>query len=305
MGQTGRSSLLTPLRRLQRIAYDLGARPLSLPEPVFRPIRLLFRKVTGDYLVIMNFTLKLDSADSLQLTTNGVYEPVQSVVMDELSPFGGTVVDVGAHIGYHTLHLSRKVGPSGTVFSLEPNPDLVAILRENLAINNAHNVRVIPRAAANRSGNRRLYLSPTNTGDGRLYDPDRSRTSVDVEAVSLDELLVSVPGPVNLVKIDVQGAEPEVFLGMRKLIEEKRVDAFCSEFWPFGLRRFGSSPAMFLSELTDAGFDLYRISEGARTVRAFDAPTLIAELDATSENYTTILGLRRGSNISTERLVKK
>jgi tRNA A58 N-methylase Trm61 len=65
----------------------------------------------------------------------GVYEkPYLSVLMKLIEP-GDYVVDVGAHEGYVSLMMANKVGGEGRVFSIEPNPENLTYLNENVKIN--------------------------------------------------------------------------------------------------------------------------------------------------------------------------
>jgi hypothetical protein len=60
-------------------------------------------------------------------------------------------------------------------------------------------------------GRRRLSLSPTNTGGGVLDD---APGGIDVEATTLRDLLGTAPGPVDLVKLDCEGAEYEILAAL-------------------------------------------------------------------------------------------
>jgi protein-L-isoaspartate O-methyltransferase len=53
---------------------------------------------------------------------------------------GDTVADVGAGVGYHAWRLSARVGPSGTVYATDVQPEMVALLRQTVASRGLHNV---------------------------------------------------------------------------------------------------------------------------------------------------------------------
>ena len=65
----------------------------------------------------------------------GTWEPEVSLAAASAVKQGMTVIDVGAHIGYHTLLFAKCVGPSGHVFSFEPLPENFALLRKNVELN--------------------------------------------------------------------------------------------------------------------------------------------------------------------------
>jgi len=65
---------------------------------------------------------------------------------------GSVFVDVGANVGYYTLMASKLVGPQGRVYSIEPIPSTVAILKSNVKINNCSNIKVCNAAAWSSKG---------------------------------------------------------------------------------------------------------------------------------------------------------
>ncbi len=77
----------------------------------------------------------------------GTLELATIRLLQRLVRAGNVVADVGANIGYHTLILSRLVGPSGKVFAFEPNPLSRARLEANLAANNCCNVQVFAHSS--------------------------------------------------------------------------------------------------------------------------------------------------------------
>ena len=66
-------------------------------------------------------------------------------------------------------------------------------------------------------------------------------------------------------KVDVEGAEPAVLNGMKKLIEVNKNIAMIIEFYPKAIKRFGVSPVQFLNDLKNFGFTLYAIPETPET----------------------------------------
>ena len=84
-----------------------------------------------------------------KLYTYGVWEKHILDVMQRTIKPGDTVLDVGANIGFHTIHCSRWVGPNGTVMAFEPDPANVALLEHNLERNSCQNVQVHAVALSN------------------------------------------------------------------------------------------------------------------------------------------------------------
>jgi FkbM family methyltransferase len=154
--------------------------------------------------------LRLDPDDSLFLGSHD-YEPYASkLVMGLLRP-GDVAVDVGAMIGYYTVILAKHVEPHGRVYAFEPDPDNFALLESNVDLNGYANVTCRQAVVGAEAGRTKLWRAPTNRGDHHAFEtPGREPVGVDV--VALDDV---VDGPVDLVKIDVQGYESFVLAGMR------------------------------------------------------------------------------------------
>lgn len=219
-----------------------------------------------------------DTVVSVRLRQDGWFEPFETLLVQRLVSPGDTVVDVGANIGYYTLQFARLVGATGRVVAFEPDPHNFALLEENVWQNGYRNVTLVRAAVAARSGGVRLHLNAANRGDHRIYASDPGRPAIDVEAVALDEYFADHAGRLDLVKIDVQGAETGVFAGMRRLVAEHRVARVLSEFWPRGLKVAGGDAAGFLDERRREGFEASVIDEVARRIAPLDAAALLERL---------------------------
>lgn len=170
---------------------------------------------------------------------------------------GMTVVDAGANQGLYTLVLSRLAGPSGRVFSFEPDPDLFRTLSLNCDQNHAGNVERHNCALGAEAGEMNLFRSRVNAGDNRLAKSDHEDwfEPVSVKVSTLDSILQSAS--VDFIKIDVQGWEFEVLKGMANLWANNPDLCIYFEFWPFGLRRAGCEPLELLQYMENNSFRLY------------------------------------------------
>jgi len=82
----------------------------------------------------------------------GTYEPHLQQAIRRYVRRGETVYDVGANLGYVSLSLAKRVGPTGHVAAFEPIPQNVELLRKNIANNRLSSVRVFDVAASDRTG---------------------------------------------------------------------------------------------------------------------------------------------------------
>jgi FkbM family methyltransferase len=195
-------------------------------------------------------TLWFDAADehvTPWVRRQGVWEAdVMKLLGGTLGP-GGVFVDVGANVGFHSVLAGARVGPGGHVYAVEPTPWTLRILRANLA---RHGVpaTVLPFAASDATGAVRLALDPRHRSGASLSD-----TGVEVRAAPLDELVPHAV--VDVLKVDVEGAEPLVLRGARRLLERSRRLLAIVEFRD-ATHRSGESAAEVLDLYRSLGFEL-------------------------------------------------
>jgi len=251
LGKTIRK--LFPQFRLQAHLASLFGRSVKIP-------------VLGKML---NMDLR-DGALSSTLYANGVWEPEETSFVGKTLHPGMVFVDVGANIGYYTVIASELVGRSGQVFAFEPDPGNFAFLQKNIDANNCANVVASQKAVAAATQRLRLYRSEDNFGDHRIYEPKdetlhrqgKTRLAIDIDAISLDDYFALNPTHVDFLKMDIQGAEYEAFIGMRKLLGQNPDITILTEFWPKGLGEAGVSPQVFLDEVRSSGFTIYLLDHG-------------------------------------------
>lgn len=224
------------------------------------------------------------------LLRTGCFEPFQTeLVVNEVRP-GDTALDLGAHVGYYTLLLARLVGPKGKVAAFEPDPDNFALLKRNVEINGYANVELVNAAVEDRPGRRRLFRSSDNAGDHRLHDsPGEPRPAVDVDTVTVDDVLREWRGGVDFVKVDVQGSEGAALDGMAGVLARSARVKVVVECWPGGLARSGYGAERLLGRLRELGFRLYEVDEVGLAVRRADPRELLARFPAAGEEFTNLL----------------
>ena len=271
--------VLVPLARI-------GARlPVVVNRrwPVLRSLKkYLLDRLRREQVEIDGHTLRLDATDSLRLGLGEVHEPEISKIMTRLLRPGDLVVDGGAHIGYHSLHMARLVGPRGRVEAFEPDPTNFELLEHNIAVNDYDNVNARDTAIWSRSCRKHLYLRDDHHGDHRLYDPGDERTRIEVQAVDLDSVLTSSLLSPRLIKLDLQGAELHALRGMQQTLLGAEDLALILELWPRGLRACGSDPRELFTMLEASGFRVWEIDRRGRAPKRRSAEELLKHLDAGS-----------------------
>jgi FkbM family methyltransferase len=186
----------------------------------------------------------------------GVYErPVAELIGATLRP-GMKVIDVGAHIGYYSMLAARCVGPDGQVFSFEPDPANRKYLVRNLEANGVADwVQVVPAAVSERAGEVLLYRMEGDTGIATLY-PQKAvfGDPVPVASTSLDAWAESAGWPaIDLIKIDAEGAEGAISVGMAELVRRNPRIVIVMELHAEAMEASGTPVADLLSRLRTFG----------------------------------------------------
>jgi FkbM family methyltransferase len=135
----------------------------------------------------------------------GSYEYVKQKAFSASIQPGNVVFDIGANVGFYSLLASVLVGQQGRVFSFEPFPKNLALLRKHLALNHVTNCSVYDAAVSDSSGT--AHFSPgEDSASGRLVED--AGNSISVRTIALDQLVGSgeLPRP-DLIKCDVEGGE--------------------------------------------------------------------------------------------------
>ena len=191
------------------------------------------------------------------------FRPSDNPVLDQAIrslPQGGAFVDIGANIGYYSLAAARVVGCDGRCLAFEPSAREFVTLLANREANDAHNVIAVNCALFECETTLTLATSPRHRGlnaignlESESFSPGRSEL---VAAFSGDTVIGPLlgPGPIDLVKIDVEGAELKVLRGMRRLLERRSVSMFCVEVTPRYLQRNGDTAAELYSLMKSAGY---------------------------------------------------
>jgi FkbM family methyltransferase len=143
----------------------------------------------------------------------GSYERDSQAAFVENVREGDVVYDIGANAGFFTLLASKLAGPHGVVYAFEPLQRNLTYLERHVSLNARENVRILPIAAAARSGTARFAVAH-NPSQGGMSD----RGELEVTTRSLDDVAAEGNAPPNFMKIDVEGAETQVLTGASALL---------------------------------------------------------------------------------------
>ena len=199
---------------------------------------------------------------------------------------GMTVLDIGGSVGLLCRAFSKAVGPQGRVWSFEPDPSTRPYLEHN--VRSCSNARVSSLAICERSGHSDLFIHPLSGTGNSLLPLAVAQNSVRVPCCTLDAFLVANRDiQPDIVKIDVEGAEPQVLCGMQETIRRFPDIIIVIEFCPDNLAAGGVSPGLFYKMLADSGLQVELILVNGNTVSVAGIDDLLSRLG--SAKYCNLL----------------
>lgn len=235
------------------LAVELLARPLMPRGPVYK-------RVSGGLIC------ECDLRDPIQRQIYyGLYDPEETRFLLSLLKPGDVFVDVGANVGYYSLLAADTVGPSGAVHAFEPIPQNLATLKANVSRNGLSNVVANQVAVTDgTSENITLYLRDgvSNSGWASIAKSTKYKNiPFHVHTTTIDHYLkIHGVSRVSLMKLDIEGAEPQALRGATELLcQEDAPDIIC-EINPFLLHQAGSSSRVVKQIIADHGYRLYKIT---------------------------------------------
>jgi FkbM family methyltransferase len=239
-------------------------------------------------------TFQLDLAEGIDLAIylGDIFERNTKRALRDLVKAGDAVLDIGANIGAHTLHLAGLVGPAGRVLAFEPTDFAFRKLQKNIELNpslagriTAYNCFLAAADDAALPGS--IYSSWPLVPEIELHAKHlgQAMSTRNASTRSLDSILAEAGNPaIRLVKLDVDGFECEILRGAVKLVRDQK-PIFVMELAPYVLVERGASLSELISFLTSNDYRLYH--ERTRAQLPPDAARL-QELIADGESINVI-----------------
>jgi FkbM family methyltransferase len=232
--------------------------------------QMVLCRVLGKYLVYADGQ---ETGITPHLAMDGFWEPWITLALARTVRPGWHCLDVGANHGYYTLVLADGVGPEGRVAPVEPTPRLAELLRQTLDVNGFPYVEVLQKAASDTDGKTLQLVIPAhrslNAHLAEVAGP--TDETVAVESVTIDSITRDWPR-VDLIKIDVEGAEESVWRGMEQTISGNRDLIVVLEL---NVARY-EDPRGFLRTIESAGLALRYIDVDAE-IRDVTVDRLLGE----------------------------
>jgi FkbM family methyltransferase len=242
---------LERLRKLRDASNVVRRGYLALREPWYLCLTILFPRGMAMRLPIGLETRIHPRFLGMRLEQ---YEPdVAQLIVERVKP-GMVALDVGAHVGLHTLRLSRAVGASGRVIAIEASPVNVALLRRHLEWNGCDNVTVIEAAVGATDGEiefafRESATDPGGFANSLAYDIGGARVKAALR--SLDSICQDLAP--DFIKIDIEGAEALAVAGAHSMLE-RCAPVLMIAFHPDALRALDAAPVQIVQGLDALGY---------------------------------------------------
>lgn len=220
------------------------------------------------------------------------YEPATTKLLQSIMKPGMTFVDVGAHVGYYSLLAARQVGPQGKVYSFEPEPVNYSLLIKNVELNGYSNVSAKSNAVSGSVGSVSLHVSALDSGRNSVYRHGLPEQGIiEVETTTLDAFFEAKSWPkIDLIKMDVEGAEQDVLNGMVQLLDKTENLKMIMEFNPALLQSAGVDPLQFLAGPVKSGFKIYAINESSGLVPVEESgiPAMVEKMSQTQSSINLL-----------------
>lgn len=182
------------------------------------------------------------------------YELIVSGFLDQHLRPGMTVMDVGAHVGLHTMRFSDRVGKTGRVIAVEPSPANARLLRTHLDWNECRNVAVVEAAVSETEGEIEFTFridpfDPGSFANSMAYDIGGQKAKVRMATI---DSICNGFSP-ELIKIDVEGAEMSAIRGAQATLS-RASPVLIVAIHPDAMRLLGTSPGELVQLLNTLGY---------------------------------------------------
>jgi FkbM family methyltransferase len=218
----------------------------------------------------VNWTLDLREGIDFSIWLLGAFELATVRAYERIVRPGDVVLDIGANIGAHALHLARAVGAGGKVWAIEPTDYAIGKLRANIALNPNLGSRIICCQLMLVERAEGYAVPPLHSswpliGESDLHKQHGGRlmSAKNARAVTLDTFISEFAiERVDFIKLDIDGHECGMLRGARETLKTLR-PVILLELSPHQLDEGGGSIEELIDLLAAAGYTLYNVASRA------------------------------------------
>lgn len=213
---------------------------------------------------VCGVTLSVDPATLFgsKILDEGTYEPEMTATLRTMLKEGDVFVDLGANEGFFSMLASRMVGPRGRVFAIEPQERLWPVIIQNIALNDAANIHLVPFAVSDAAGEAEIVVTPaSNSGATSMVAKSsmlsRFRPRQRVALRTLDDLSARYGfGRISVMKVDIEGFELNALRSAEGLLKSGMIGNLLVEIHPAHLAALQQSPDDVIQLLARYGYSI-------------------------------------------------
>jgi FkbM family methyltransferase len=210
---------------------------------------------------------------AMTLSCSNHFERGTETLFGEIVKKGMTVIDIGANLGIYSL-IALRAGC--IVYAYEPSPRTFGILEKNIKVNGYQDngcAHLFNHAVSENNGITELSIVEGICGHNNIFDKS-VENRMEVTVVSIDNHLNDIP-IIDVVKIDVEGAELSVLKGLRETISKNHEIVIFLEFAPIHLKRAGVQPIELIEYIEEMGLSYWEINESNGKIQPVELSVLL------------------------------
>lgn len=288
-GKTSKHDFIQNLFKLHNILFDFShsLTDTQINEILIKENNVLFKLNNNLIFNIDEFDKRTAGIESFNFNS---YEPELSDILLKLSSQCEYVFDIGANIGWYSLHFSLKENTN--IYSFEPITKIYEQLEKNISLNKKENIKAFNLALTDTEGEVEFFYDPLNA----TASSEKNILDTDLEPVICKQIPLDIFVKKNkiekmdLIKCDVEGAEIKVIKGGLNTIKLHKPIIFLEMLRKWSLK-FGYHPNEIINILTEVGYKCFSIGNNIKPINEINDNTL-------ETNFMFLHGLKHNSIIN-------
>jgi len=267
-------AVITTLSGVLRLIPDRLPGKTRLGRMLLRPFQSQAPAILKDRAGCIYVMPSYAEPTALYIFTFGAYERDTQEVILKFLPETGTFIDVGANIGTLAIPIANA-RPQVSVICIEADTNIHRFLQENVSQNGCERVQIVSCVAGPTDGQLvAFYRAPDDKFGMGSLGPQFCNVPIMLQQQSLDNMLTRMDiHQVDVIKIDVEGAEVGVLRGAQRLLASERPPTVVFEFADWAEARIpGQQPGDAQAFLLASGYRLFRLERGGRIGEELLAP---------------------------------
>ena len=253
-----------------KVPNGINAMIIELNRIENENIDLCNEKIFSKYVYDFSINLLQNDTVSRSIIKYGYWELAETAIFRKIVKKGMIVIDVGANLGYYSL-MAGKLVKDGKVYAFEPDENVFSLLTSSINANGLKNIIPIKQCVSNEDGYCNLFINQDGHDSGHNSMVwDKGGEQVSVSSTTLDTFMENEHIQyVNILKIDVEGAEPLILIGARKLLNDSEGLIILMEYNPSSWENFGN-----LLTFLFQNFDVFEVINSSFLIKKIELVSL-------------------------------